>query len=98
VSISASLNNALSGLTASARTAELISNNVANATNPAYARREIVLGARVVGDTGQGVSVVGVDRIVDRALLSDRRPIAICERVSTRRLNVWSAAIRSRAV
>jgi flagellar hook-associated protein 1 len=73
VSISASLNNALSGLTASARAAELVSNNVANATNPAYARRELVLGARVVGDTGQGVSVVGIDRIVDRALLSDRR-------------------------
>jgi flagellar hook-associated protein 1 len=73
VSISASLNNALSGLTASARAADLISNNVANATNPAYARREIVLGARVVGGSGQGVSVIGVDRIVDRALLSDRR-------------------------
>jgi flagellar hook-associated protein 1 len=73
VSISASLNNALSGLTASARAAELISNNVANATNPAYARRELVVGARTVGDTGQGVSVIGIDRIVDRALLSDRR-------------------------
>jgi flagellar hook-associated protein 1 len=73
VSISASLSNALSGLTASARAAELISNNVANATNPSYARREIVLGARVVGDAGQGVSVIGIDRVVDRALLSDRR-------------------------
>lgn len=73
MSISASLNNALSGLTANARAAELVSNNVANATNPSYARRELVLGARVVGDTGQGVNVLGVDRIVDRALLSDRR-------------------------
>ena len=73
MSISASLNNALSGLTANSRAAELVSSNVANATNPSYARREIVLGARVVGDTGQGVSVLGVDRIVDRALLSDRR-------------------------
>jgi flagellar hook-associated protein 1 len=73
VSISASLNNALSGLTANSRAAELVSNNVANATNPSYARRELQLGARVVGDIGQGVSVQGVDRIVDRALLSDRR-------------------------
>lgn len=73
MSISAGLTNALSGLTASARAAELVSNNVANATNPSYARREIMLGARVVGGTGQGVSVLGVDRIVDRALLSDRR-------------------------
>ena len=73
MSISASLNNALSGLTANARAAELVSSNVANATNPSYARREIVLGARVVGDTGQGVSVLGVDRVVDLALLSDSR-------------------------
>lgn len=73
MSISASLSNALTGLTANARAAELVSNNVANATNPSYARRELQLGARVVGDTGQGVSVLGVDRIVDRALLSDRR-------------------------
>ncbi|MGL5010584.1 MAG: FlgK family flagellar hook-associated protein, partial [Paracoccaceae bacterium] len=73
MSISASLSNALTGLTANARAAELVSNNVANATNPSYARRELQLGARVVGDTGQGVAVLGVDRIVDRALLSDRR-------------------------
>jgi flagellar hook-associated protein 1 len=73
VSISASLHSALSGLTANARAAELVSNNVANATNPSYARREIVLGARVVGDVGQGVSVLGVDRIVSLSLLSDRR-------------------------
>ena len=73
MSISASLSNALSGLTANSRAAELVSSNVANATNPSYARRELVLGARVVGDTGQGVSVQGVNRIVDRALLSDRR-------------------------
>jgi flagellar hook-associated protein 1 len=73
MSISASLNNALSGLTTTARAAELVSSNVANATNPNYARRELLVGARVVGDTGQGVNVIGVDRIVDRNLLSDRR-------------------------
>lgn len=73
MSISGSLNNALSGLTANARAAELVSNNVANATSPSYARRELNLGARVVGDTGQGVNVLGVNRIVDLALLSDRR-------------------------
>ncbi|MCU0801854.1 MAG: flagellar hook-associated protein FlgK [Rhodobacteraceae bacterium] len=73
MSISASLNNALTGLTANARAAELVSNNVANATNPSYARRELQLGARVVGDVGQGVAVLGVERMVDRALLSDRR-------------------------
>ncbi len=73
MSISASLTSALTGLNAASRAAELVSNNVANATNPAYARREIVVGARVVGRDGQGVAVIGTERIVDRALLSDRR-------------------------
>ncbi len=73
MSISATLTSALSGLGAAAKAAELVSNNVANATNPSYARRELQLGARVVGTTGQGVAVIGTDRVIDRALLSDRR-------------------------
>jgi flagellar hook-associated protein 1 len=73
MSISASLTSALSGLGAAAKAAELVSNNVANAANPSYARRELELGARVVGSTGQGVAVTGTARIIDRALLSDRR-------------------------
>jgi flagellar hook-associated protein 1 len=73
VSISASLHSALSGLTANARAAELVSNNVANATNPSYARREIVLGARVVGTSGQGVGVLGTERSVNLSRLSDHR-------------------------
>ncbi len=73
MSISASLTSALSGLNAAAKGAELVSNNVANATNPSYARRELQLGARVVGSFGQGVAIIGTDRVIDRALLSDRR-------------------------
>ncbi len=73
MSISASLTSALSGLSAAAKGAELVANNVANATNPSYARRELQLGARVVGSVGQGVAIVGTDRVIDRALLSDRR-------------------------
>jgi flagellar hook-associated protein 1 len=73
MSISASLTSALSGLSAAAKGAELVSNNVANATNPSYARRELQLGARVVGSIGQGVAIIGTDRVIDRALLSDRR-------------------------
>jgi flagellar hook-associated protein 1 len=73
MSISASLSSALSGLNAAAKGAELVANNVANATNPSYARRELQLGARVVGSLGQGVAIIGTDRVIDRALLSDRR-------------------------
>jgi flagellar hook-associated protein 1 len=73
MSITGALSNALSGLTMAGRASELVSSNVANAMTPGYARRELQIGARMLGDQGQGVSVNGVDRVVDRALLSDRR-------------------------
>jgi flagellar hook-associated protein 1 len=73
MSITGALSNALSGLTMAGRASELVSTNVANAMTPGYARRELNIGARVLGTQGQGVTVNGVDRIVDRALLSDRR-------------------------
>ena len=73
MSIAGALSNALSGLTAASRSAEMVSNNIANALNENYARREVVLGPRTLGGTGQGVSVTGVSRSVDLVLLSDRR-------------------------
>ncbi|MEL6594755.1 MAG: flagellar hook-associated protein FlgK [Pseudomonadota bacterium] len=73
MSISSSLSNALSGLTAVSRSAELVSANLANVTNPDYARREIELSARDGGTLSGGVSVAGVNRVVDQALLTDRR-------------------------
>jgi flagellar hook-associated protein 1 len=73
MSISTSLSNALTGLTAASRAAELVSNNVANAMTEGYGKREIVLGARDLAGNGAGVRVVGVQRDVDAALLRDRR-------------------------
>jgi len=73
MSITGALSNALSGLTMAGRASELVSSNVANAMTPGYARRELQIGAQVLGDQGHGVNVIGVDRVVDRALLSDRR-------------------------
>lgn len=73
MSLSAALANALSGLTATARRAEVVSANVANATTDGYARRELEVSTRLIGRTGGGVKVVGVTRHVDAALLQDRR-------------------------
>ncbi|MDZ4095625.1 MAG: flagellar basal body protein, partial [Paracoccaceae bacterium] len=73
MSITSSLSSALSGLNAASRAAELVSSNVANALTAGYARRELVLSARQLGGSGQGVTVVGVTRTVDQAVLSDRR-------------------------
>jgi len=73
MSIAGSLSSALSGLTANARAAEIVSSNIANAMTEGYGRREIILRSRQVGDTGQGVSVMGVHRHADMVLIGDRR-------------------------
>ena len=73
MSISATLSNALSGLNAASRGAQVVSTNIANANTQGYARREIDVSARVVGGVGAGVQVVGIDRILDETVLRERR-------------------------
>lgn len=71
MSISSALSNAMSGLTASSRNAQVVSNNLANALTPGYAPRALELSARG-GGTG-GVSIRGISRNVDAGLLAERR-------------------------
>ncbi|MDP3262129.1 MAG: flagellar hook-associated protein FlgK [Tabrizicola sp.] len=73
MSITSALSSALSGLSATSRQAEVLSSNVANATTPGYARREVQLGAAVLAGTGQGVAVLGISRDVDQFLINERR-------------------------
>ncbi|SMX47247.1 flagellar hook-associated protein FlgK [Actibacterium lipolyticum] len=73
MSISSSLSNALSGLTAAARAAEVVSANVANATTEGYGRRVLESSAAALGDQGAGVRVDGVRREIDTKVLADRR-------------------------
>lgn len=73
MSLSTSLANALSGLTASSRAAGVISSNVANALTEGYARRELHLSSQSLGGTGAGVQVDGITRSVNVAVLADRR-------------------------
>lgn len=70
MSISSSLSNAVSGLSAAGRAAEVISANVANANTEGYGRRELSLGAN--GNSG-GVQIQGVARTVNNAAIGDRR-------------------------
>lgn len=73
MSISSALSNALSGMTVASRAADLVSSNVANAMTEGYGVRDLDIGARTIGATGQGAQVVGVTRHEDVVLLSDRR-------------------------
>ncbi|TNF20179.1 MAG: flagellar hook-associated protein FlgK [Rhodobacteraceae bacterium] len=69
MSFSGSISNALSGLRASSLAAELVSSNLANATNEDYAVRNISLSSRSYG----GVQVDGVLRQVNEPLLGEWR-------------------------
>ena len=72
MSISSALSNALSGLTATSRGAQVISANLSNALTPGYAPRVLELSAQ--GDSRNGgVVIQGISRTVDAGLLSDRR-------------------------
>lgn len=73
MSLSQSLSNALSGLTAASRMAEVVSANLANALTDGYGRRAVALSARTTGTQGAGVRIDGIARIVDRGVLADRR-------------------------
>lgn len=72
MSLSSALSNALSGLTASARGASIISSNLSNIMTEGYGVRDLSLSARSTGSDG-GVTVNGVIRRADRALIEDRR-------------------------
>ncbi|MGF6862387.1 flagellar hook-associated protein 1 FlgK [Rhodobacteraceae bacterium MBR-64] len=73
MSLTATLSNALSGLTAASRRAEVVSSNVANAATPGYGRQVAELTGNVIGGQGAGVVVATVRRDVDQILIGDRR-------------------------
>lgn len=73
MSISHSLSNALTGLTAASRMAEVVSSNLSNALTDGYGRRSVDLSSQSVGGRGAGVRIDGITRHVDRGILGDRR-------------------------
>jgi len=73
MSISGAMNAALSGLSAAARGAEVVSTNIANAQTPGFGRREMVTTVRALGATSQGVQVAGITRHADPVAIGDRR-------------------------
>lgn len=73
MSLSSALSSAVSGLTSSARRAEITSDNIANALTPGFAKRRIEVASDVLDGRGVGVRFVGVDRITDVAATASRR-------------------------
>ncbi len=73
MSISAAISNAYSGLTSVSRMAKTVSDNISNAMNENYARREVITENRVVGGVGMGVRVTSIDRAMDAHSTASRR-------------------------
>ncbi|MCF6232441.1 MAG: flagellar hook-associated protein FlgK [Rhodobacteraceae bacterium] len=70
MSFSSTLNSAISGLNAARRAAELVSENIANAQTPGYARRSLSLTSNSI--TG-GVHINGITRHADPGITANRR-------------------------
>lgn len=73
MTLNSSLANALSGLNATARMADVVAANIANALTDGYGRRRVDLSAASVGGAGAGVRLDGLSRLTDRGLVADRR-------------------------
>lgn len=69
MSISGALTSAMSGLNSAARNAEIVSTNIANSLTEGYGRRSLSQSASTIG----GVTINGVVRHIDIAVLADRR-------------------------
>lgn len=71
MSLSTALHSALSGITAAGRASGVVSENIANALTPGYARRSLVLDSQ--SDVAPGVRVTGLVRHVDPGIIANRR-------------------------
>jgi len=73
MSLYATLNNALSGLSVAQRGLSVTANNVANANTPGYTRKILVQEAVVLAGRGAGVDASEITRIADRFLIEEMR-------------------------
>ncbi|MEO1603091.1 MAG: flagellar hook-associated protein FlgK, partial [Pseudomonadota bacterium] len=73
MSITNALNNALSGLRANGRLADVTAGNLANALTPGYGRQSVDLSSQITGTQGTGVKVDGISRALDPELSAARR-------------------------
>src|ERR1043166_1445554 len=73
MSITQTLNTALSGLKATQAGMSLIASNVANAQTPGYVRKTLDVATTTSGDAGSSVRVVGVNRELDAYIQSQLR-------------------------
>lgn len=84
MSLTSAISNALSGLGATSLAAEIVSSNLSNASNAAYAKREVSLVSNLNG----GVQVTGIQR---------QRDAAVQASVNAQSAQVATAEVRTQA-
>lgn len=70
MSLTSAIQAAVSGLGVSARRAEIVASNVANATTEGYAKRSLTVATAA---QSPGVRAVGIERRIDAALIAESR-------------------------
>ena len=73
MTITHALSNALSGLLANQRQADVTAHNIANATTPGFSRQEVTVEPHLGGAQGAGVRISAVQRQVDLLLVRESR-------------------------
>jgi len=73
MSLTLSLSNAMSGLTANGRRLEVTSTNLANALTDGYGRKSVEVAGLVLDGNGTGVAVLGINRAASPELTAARR-------------------------
>ena len=73
MSLTATLANALSGLTVAQRALSVTANNVANANTEGYVRKVLSQEAVFIGSRGAGVQASEITRITDQFLTAEVR-------------------------
>jgi flagellar hook-associated protein 1 FlgK len=89
MSLTSALNNAASGLAASARAVQVASANVANVLTEGYAARQIELTSVSLSGVGGGVRVSGVSRQSDPILLGLLRDASAADQASSGTAAFW---------
>jgi len=73
MSIGGALSNAVSGMSAASRRAEVTSNNIANASTEGYATQRVLSSHNIVHGRGAGVRIEATERVTDPRLTASRR-------------------------
>ena len=90
MSLSLALSSALSGITLSARSTQLVADNIANAQTEAYGVRSLTQASRTLGGEGSGVMATGIRREVDAVLLADLRAAQAQKTGDDTRAQFWT--------